>query len=91
MRDCDPWYCVAHSPADITLTDQEAAALLQGLTAEQIEAVLMVRDVMLPSGMTRECLDELAGLFNWRCAEECDCSNDEFAIRAFEVLRRHLR
>ena len=50
---------------------------------------ITVRGVKLPPGMTRDCLNELAGLFNERADELCDLTNDEFAVMAFRVVLSH--
>jgi hypothetical protein len=56
-------------------------------------AAIKVRDVVLPAGMTRDCLDALAGLFNEKAGwdSDCDKSCDELAIEAFEVVRASLQ
>lgn len=60
-----------------------------GSASEAGAPELKVRDVVLPPGMTRECLNELAGLFNEKAGwdSDCDKSCDELAIEAFEVVR----
>ncbi len=47
------------------------------------------RDVKLPPGMTRVCLDDLARLFNDRCAFDCEQTNQELAVRAYQVVLGH--
>jgi hypothetical protein len=49
------------------------------------------RGVVLPHGMTRACLDEVACLLNLHQLESCEDSDAEGAIRIFEAVRRHLR
>lgn len=46
------------------------------------------RGEALPRGMTPECFDALWSLFNERADEGVHKTNDEYAIEAFEVLRR---
>jgi hypothetical protein len=49
------------------------------------------RCVMLPSGMTRACLDELASLINEHQFDECDDLDVECAVKAFLIVQSHLR
>lgn len=49
----------------------------------------VVRGVELPLGMTRECFEALRSLFNDRADEADQRTNGEFAICAFEVLKRY--
>ena len=45
------------------------------------------RNNELPEGMTLECLDSLAELFNDRADVFVAMTNEEFAISAFKVVR----
>jgi hypothetical protein len=51
----------------------------------------VVRGVALPPGMTRACLDEIARLLNRHQADRCEDTDDEGAVKVFEVVQRHLR
>lgn len=64
------------------------------LTAARWAAALgtgTVRDIRVPVGMSEACLNELAALLNERANPENDATNDEMAVAAFEVVRRHQR
>ena len=56
-------------------------AILSEMTA------IRVRDVWLPGGMSIECLEKLADLFNDKACPDCDYSCDEMAIRAYKVVQ----
>jgi hypothetical protein len=48
-----------------------------------------MRGVRLPPGMTRECAEALARLFNERVNPDCEASNLELAVRAFAIVGSH--
>ncbi len=45
--------------------------------------------IMLPEGMTHLCLDELAALLNLHCAIDNEETNEDAAVRVFEIVSRH--
>jgi hypothetical protein len=53
------------------------------------QAGVEYRGVSMPEGMTRECMDALATLFNMHCHEDNEQTNEEAAVSAFEAVQQH--
>jgi hypothetical protein len=72
------------------MTKQEngcTAVTSQPLLAEGAGAPGMHRGVVLPRGMTPECLDKLAGILNAHASGETEELDAECAARVFEVVQ----
>lgn len=59
--------------------------------SENRQADADYRGVVLPAGMSRACLDNLARIINRHQLESCEETDAECAVRVFEAVQRHSR